>query len=143
MKTESLLANGMPRWIEHPSLGEKADFVALPLTGLQDVELYPYDLFGGPSIAMNPAEPICVAAFPSGPQVGGSLAVRATGFVASERRIDFNNWPVFLIDCRTRPRRSGSAVSMHRGWSRDKRWQHRDFRRCRDDIAGDLQRAHQ
>jgi hypothetical protein len=32
-----------PRWIEHPTLEHQADFVALPLTNLHDVELYPYD----------------------------------------------------------------------------------------------------
>lgn len=47
LKTESLLTNGKPRWIEHPVLGDKADFVALPLTDLADVQLYPYDLLGG------------------------------------------------------------------------------------------------
>ena len=113
-KTESLLTNGQPRWIEHPKLGDKADFVALPLTDLVDVELYPYDLLGGPSVAMNPAEPISVVGFPFGLQAGGSLAVWATGFVASEPQIDFNNLPLFLADCRTRPGQSGSAVILHR-----------------------------
>jgi hypothetical protein len=114
LKTESLLANGKPRWIEHPSLGDKADFVALPLSDLADVQLYPYDLLGGPAIAMNPAEAISVVGFPFGLQAGGSLAVWATGFVASEPQIDFNNLPVFLVDCRTRPGQSGSAVITHR-----------------------------
>lgn len=63
---------------------------------------------------MNPAESISVVGFPFGLQAGGSLAVWATGFVASEPQIDFNNLPVFLIDCRTRPGQSGSAVIIHR-----------------------------
>ncbi len=113
-KHESLIANGKPRWIEHPVLGDKVDFVALPLTDLQDVQLYPYDLVGGPAIAMNPAEAISVVGFPFGLQAGGSLAIWATGFVASEPQIDFNNLPIFLIDCRTRPGQSGSAVITHR-----------------------------
>jgi hypothetical protein len=29
-------------WVEHPKLGAKADFVALPLADLSDVELFPY-----------------------------------------------------------------------------------------------------
>jgi Trypsin-like peptidase domain len=113
-KAEPLFVNGRPRWIEHPTLGDKADFVALPLTDLQDVKLFPYDLIGGPAIAINPAEPISVVGFPFGIQGGGSLAVWATGFVASEPQIDFNDLPIFLIDCRTRPGQSGSAVIMHR-----------------------------
>jgi hypothetical protein len=114
VKSEALLANGVPRWIEHPTLGDKADFVALPLTNLGGVQLYPYDLLGGPEIHVGPAEPISVVGFPFGLQAGGSLAVWATGFIASEPQIDFGGLPVFLIDCRTRPGQSGSAVIIHR-----------------------------
>lgn len=114
VKAEPLLANGSPRWIEHPTLGERADFVALPLTELQDVQLYPYDLLGGPKIAISPAEPISVVGFPFGLQAGGSFAIWATGFVASEPDVNFNSLPIFLIDCRARPGQSGSAVITHR-----------------------------
>lgn len=114
IKSETLLANGKPRWVEHPKFGDKVDVVALPLTDLVDVELYPYDTAGGPAIAINPAEAISVVGFPFGIQAGGSLAVWATGFVASEPQIDFNNLPLFLVDCRTRPGQSGSAVIAHR-----------------------------
>jgi len=114
VKTESLVAGGKPRWVEHPSLGEKADIVAIPLTDLADVQLHPYDASGGPAIAVSPAESVSVVGFPFGLQAGGSLAVWATGFVASEPDIDFNNLPQFLIDCRSRPGQSGSAVIAHR-----------------------------
>ena len=87
--------------------------MALPLTELQDVELYPYALAGGPAIAYQPAEAISVLGFPFGIQAR-SFAVWATGFVASEPAVDFGNLPVFLVDCRTRPGRSGSAVILHR-----------------------------
>ena len=90
------------------------DFVALPLTNLGGVQLYPYDLLGGPAILVGPAEPISFVGFPFGLQAGGSLAVWATGFIASEPQIDFNGLPVFLIDCRSRPGQSGSAVIIHR-----------------------------
>lgn len=44
-RTEPLHGNnGQPLWIEHAGLGARADFVALPLTQLNDVQLYPYDL---------------------------------------------------------------------------------------------------
>lgn len=42
-RIESLYTNDLPRWIEHPVLGSKADFVALQLMDLTDVDLYPYD----------------------------------------------------------------------------------------------------
>jgi Trypsin-like peptidase domain len=114
-QTEILLSAGKPRWIEHPKLGAKADFVALPLTQLIDVEVYPYDVFNtGTAIRCGPADTISVVGFPFGIQAGGSLAVWATGFIASEPDIDFENLPVFLIDCRSRPGQSGSAVIAYR-----------------------------
>ena len=113
-KTESLFNSGRPRWVEHPRFGERANIVALPLSDLAEVKLYPYDLQGGPPIAVGPADPVSVVGFPFGIQAGGSLAVWATGFVASEMDIDFNGLPVFLVDCRARPGQSGSAVIAHR-----------------------------
>lgn len=115
-KTERLLAaNGSSLWKEHPKLGSRADFVALPLTDTADVELYPYDLANtGPDLAVGPAEVCSVVGFPFGMQAGGSLAVWATGFIASELDIDLDNLPIFLIDCRSRQGQSGSAVIAHR-----------------------------
>ncbi len=107
-------ADNSRRWIGHPTLGDKADFVALPLTDTIDLLLWPYDLLGGPSIAMSPAEAISVVGFPFGLQGGGSVAIWATGFVASEPDVDLDGLPKFLIDCRTRPGQSGSAVILHR-----------------------------
>ena len=115
MKRESLQRDGHPRWVEHPTLGAKADFVALPLTDLADVELYPYDISDpGPLIRYGPAELVSVVGFPFGMQGGGSLALWATGFVASEPEVDLGDLPVFLIDCRSRQGQSGSAVVAHR-----------------------------
>jgi hypothetical protein len=56
-----------------------------------------------------------VIGFPFGITGGGLLAVWATGFVASEPSVDFDNLPVFLIDCRSRPGQSGSPVVAYRG----------------------------
>lgn len=115
-KTEPLLASDQsPLWKEHPRFGAQADFVALPLTNIYDVDLYPYDLNNpGPDLAIGPAEVCSVVGFPFGLQAGGSLAVWATGFIASELDIDLNNLPIFLIDCRSRQGQSGSAVIAHR-----------------------------
>lgn len=57
---------------------------------------------------MNPA------IFPFGLAGGGSLAIWATGLMATEPEIDYNNQPTFLIDCRARPGQSVSAVIAHR-----------------------------
>jgi hypothetical protein len=90
--------------------------VALPLTELQDVELKPYRLgVREPEMGCGPADIVSVIGFPFGLRGGGSLAIWATGFIASEPAIDFQDLPIFLIDCRSRSGQSGSAVIMYRG----------------------------
>jgi hypothetical protein len=114
-KMEKLYDSNGQRWVEHPTFGNTVDFVALPLIELGDVQLYPYDLVNtGPDILIAPADPVSVVGFPFGFSVGGLMAIWATGFVASEPSVDVENKPVFLIDCRTRPGQSGSAVIAHR-----------------------------
>ena len=109
-RTEPLY-NSKSLWVEHPTLKQRADFVALPLTQLDDVQLYPYTLgVGDPLIRCGPADSVSVIGFPFGIRAGGSLAVWAMGFIASEPDIDFNGLPLFLIDCRSRQGQSGSAV---------------------------------
>jgi hypothetical protein len=44
---------------------------------------------------------------------GGALGVWATGFVASEPDVDFDDLPIFLVDCRTREGQSGSPVIVY------------------------------
>lgn len=114
-RTELLEAHGAPRWVEHPTLGASADVVALKLTALDDVELFPHDLSGGEAqIQVGPADPVSVVGFPFGLTAGGSLAIWATGFVASEPNVNFNDFPIFLIDCRSRQGQSGSPVIAYR-----------------------------
>lgn len=108
---EALFSNGVRRWIEHPTLGSKADFVALPLTDLNNVDLYPYNTSNtGPDIRMAPADVVSVIGFPFGRAAGRVFGVWATGFLASEPDIDYSNLPIQLIDCRSRPGQSGSPV---------------------------------
>lgn len=106
------------RWFEHPIHGDKVDFVALPLTDLKEVELFPYEAPAELDIAVRPGDPLSVVGFPFGLQAGGSLAVWATGFLASEPDIDFQDLPLMLVDCRTRQGQSGSAVIYNNngGW---------------------------
>jgi S1-C subfamily serine protease len=114
-RLEPLYSGDAPRWDEHPTLGPKADFVALRLTQLVDVELLPYDPSKpGVNLALTPADPVSVIGFPFGLTAGGVFGVWATGFLASEPAVDFDNLPVQLIDCRTRPGQSGSPVIAHR-----------------------------
>ena len=77
--------------------------------------MYPYSLgIGDPTIAIGPAEIVSVIGFPFGLASGGCFAIWASGFVASDPAIDYEQRPVFLIDCRSRPGQSGSAVVAHR-----------------------------
>jgi hypothetical protein len=114
-KTEALYLGEIPRWREHPTLGPRADFVALPLTELTDVAVYPYSTANtGPEISVGPADTVSVIGFPFGMTAGGAFGVWATGFLASEPGIDFNGLPIVLIDCRSRQGQSGSPVIAYR-----------------------------
>ena len=114
LREEALIdAEGNCLWHEHPTLRAGADFVALPLTQLEDVELFSYDpSTPGADIAVGPAEVVSVIGFPFGLSGGGRLGIWATGFVASEPDLPE---PTFYIDCRSRPGQSGSAVIAYRG----------------------------
>lgn len=112
-KVEPLLAGGHPTWFEHPTLKGQADAVALPLTDLEDVQIYPYRLDDPLGIMVGPADVVSVIGYPFGIAAQG-LAVWDTGFVASELGVDFSGLPVFLIDCRSRPGQSGSPVIAYR-----------------------------
>lgn len=100
-----------PLWYEHPTLGKKADIAALKLINLDEIDLYPYDLNEHSELLLpRPSDNISVVGFPFGLTAGKKLAIWTTGFVVSEPNIDFDGLPVFLIDSRTRPCQSGSAV---------------------------------
>jgi len=115
LKKESLLVDDKPLWFEHPQLGSRADVVALPLTQLEDVHLYPYSLgVGDPKILVSVSDYVSVVGFPFGMRSGGAMAIWATGFVATEPTINHENLPIFLVDCRARQGQSGSAVIAHR-----------------------------
>jgi hypothetical protein len=114
-KFEPLYEAEAPRWKEHPTLGARADVVALPLTQCDDVAFYPYDPFNpGPGIAVGPSDAVSVVGFPFGMSGGGLFAIWATGTMAMEPIADFNDLPVSLIDCRSRQGQSGSPVIAYR-----------------------------
>ena len=104
---------GTPRWYEHPNMGATADVIALPLTDIVDVDFYYHTPSQpGPDVAVGPTEIVSVVGFPFGLSVGGSLAIWATGFMASDQ---LPSELTFLIDCRSRQGQSGSAVVAYRG----------------------------
>lgn len=114
-RSEQVTEDGRILWHEHPTHSEKVDVVALPLSNLDDVELYPYSLEDpGPDIMVPPADVVSIVGFPFGLTGGGALAIWATGFMATEPSIDQNGLPSFLVDCRGRPGQSGSAVVAQR-----------------------------
>jgi len=112
---EFLFDNETPRWLEHPTLGPRADLIGLPMQNLDGVELVQYDLgTASAAILVGISDPVSVIGFPFGLRVAGSLAVWATGFVASELDVDHDALPMFLIDCRSRRGQSGSPVVAYR-----------------------------
>ncbi|MCD9853729.1 serine protease [Epilithonimonas sp. JDS] len=115
-KSEIILEDYNPKWIEHPTLGERADFVAKLLSNLSDdVKIYPYDITTNQfQMDYLPSDIVSVIGFPFGRNAGGSLAIWTSGFIASEPDIDYDGLPQFLIDCRSRKGQSGSPVIAYR-----------------------------
>lgn len=115
-RIEKLLdVNDTPLWYEHPVHKEKMDCVALRLTALDDVDVYPYNEYdSAPSMMIGPADYVSVVGFPFGLMAGGACAIWATGFIASEPTFDLGDLPLLLIDCRGRPGQSGSPVIAYR-----------------------------
>ena len=105
--------DGTPYWIEHPRLGRAADVVALNLNWASDVRKLPYYMkldLDRLNMLVGPADAVSVIGFPFGLSSSGKYPVWATGFLAQELSLVTPENPVFLIDCRTRPGQSGSAV---------------------------------
>ena len=109
---------GEPRWIEHPERRRLIDVVALPLTNLTGIALYPLDLeLRNTPIRVAPAEVITIVGFPYGQTAGAGLAIWKSGTIASDPDVDYGGQPVFLIDATTRPSMSGSPVYARRSGS--------------------------
>jgi hypothetical protein len=109
--------DGTPYWIEHPRMGPSADLVALNLTWANDVRKLPYYMkmqLDRVGMLIGPAEAVSVVGFPFGLSSVGRFPIWATGFLAQELSLVTPDNPVFLIDCRTRPGQSGSAVIAYR-----------------------------
>lgn len=98
-----------PVWIEHPS-PVKVDVVGLiiKLPDELNLEELAFDATEGrylPEIGSM----VNVLGFPYGLSADG-FPIWTSGYIASEPNIDYDNLPLFLVDCRTRQGQSGSPV---------------------------------
>ena len=104
-----------PSWVEHPTLGAKADVVALPVKEMANIigETNSVSLDGVSSQGnwhrWDVGSELQVIGYPYG-QIGGPFPIWSRGFMASEPDVDVAGLPLFLIDCRSRPGQSGSPV---------------------------------
>lgn len=117
-KSIKLLDGDRPLWKEHPYLKARADIVAVEMPDLRNAQIDPYRTSieldaDREDFLVGPGEPISVVGFPFGLRPGHT-AVWATGFVATEIGIDYEELPSFLIDCRSRRGQSGSPVIAYR-----------------------------
>ena len=105
----------MPSWVEHPTLGAKADIVALPVKEMANIvrETNSVSLDAVSSQGnwhrWDVGSELQVIGYPYG-QIGGPFPIWSKGFIASEPDVDVANLPIFLIDCKSRPGQSGSPV---------------------------------
>ncbi|MDP9007501.1 MAG: serine protease [Pseudomonadota bacterium] len=121
-------SDGTPYWIEHPRLGSAADVVAMNVNWGADVRKLPYYMktdHDRANIIVGPAETVSVIGFPFGLSSSGKYPVWATGFLAQELSLVTPDDPSFLVDCRTRPGQSGSAVIAYRAGTYRTRKEHR------------------
>lgn len=105
----------IPSWTEHPTLGAKADIVALPVKEMQNI------IGENNSISLESVSSqqnwhrwdvgseLQVIGHPYG-QIGGPFPIWSKGFIASEPDVNIAGLPMFLIDCKSRPGQSGSPV---------------------------------
>lgn len=111
-----------PLWIEHPELTHRLDVAALPLDGLIRTDQFHY-------MPIEPEPPhaatrfwvtqdVFIVGFPLGLQHGYLWPLWIRGTVASEPALAFNfkgeEYPMFLVDARTRSGQSGSPVFLMR-----------------------------
>jgi len=106
-----------PLWIEHPLLGAQVDIGALKIEPLDDFTFFPIDSSEPKNrLRLQPAEIVSVIGYPFGLSGGISFATWATGFVATEPDVDYDDLPLMLVDARSRAGQSGApVVAVRRG----------------------------
>ena len=124
VREEELTIDNENVWVEHRALGAGADFVAVPLKNLKDVDFYDVDLKNpfysecesdrSRDFMLGPSDTVSIVGFPFGKSSSGYFPIWVTGFLASELTADFEGLPVQLVDSRTRQGQSGSPVFAYR-----------------------------
>jgi hypothetical protein len=110
-RTETLYAQGKPRWYEHPVRPLDIDVAVLPLLDDSGIEVYGYDPWATNRIlSAQLSEPLNIIGFPFGVTSGGALGIWVRGFIATDIALDWIDLPCFLVDSRTRHGQSRSPV---------------------------------
>ena len=110
-----------PAWVEHPTLKNKADIVALPVKEMKNIIGNINSISLDDISSQNDwhrwgvGSELQVIGYPYS-QIGWPFPIWSKGFMASEPDVDVAGLPLFLIDCRARPGQSGSPV-----WGRFKK----------------------
>jgi hypothetical protein len=111
--TEPLQHDAQPLWLEHPSLGARADVAALPLTNFAVEQVATHDPWLPRYVEVGIGDDVTVVGFPFAVNVN-HLAIWTRASIASEHEADYSDLPVFLVDARTRDGQSGSPVLFFR-----------------------------
>lgn len=102
-----------PLWYEHPTLKQSADLAALKIDFWEDVFTYSYNIAESAPIILGVTENVSVVGYPFG-KSNQNFPIWATGTIASDPVLNYNELPVMLVDCRTREGQSGSPVFAYR-----------------------------
>ena len=109
-----LFEGGRPAWKEHQ---RSTDVATLEIPPVSDINIFGKDTNLGNPIAVENGDVVSVVGFPFGIKNACNntyFAIWSTGFIATDRSVDYEGEPVFLIDCRSRPGQSGSPVLCYR-----------------------------
>ncbi len=101
-----------PRWLEHPTFGQKVDIAAIDVTAsVQGLQITPAniqecDAILDPSVSQE----IFVVGFPFGQIVNAPAPIWKRGTIALDPSFDPDSLPKMLVDTATREGMSGSLV---------------------------------
>ena len=112
----ALYDDGKPKWIEHPTFGNKVDVVAIKIAQIDDT------LVSRPINALQnfidfvpeAGDDVFVLGYPGGIDGGHELAIWKRGSIASQPTFDIDQLPKILIDTATRSGMSGAPVIARR-----------------------------
>jgi len=82
-RTETLHAEGEPRWYEHPRRPLEVDVAVLPLLNDAGIDVIGYDPWTTiRSLSAQLSEPLNIIGFPFGVTSGGALGIWVRGFIS-------------------------------------------------------------